>query len=288
MRTKSTARHTFDGKAEAVRDIKFSPINGYEFASAFENGTLQKWDLRNSGQFERKWSAHNGLALSLDWHPDGRVIASGGRDKLIKFWDIKTDSRKPFHSIQTMASVAHMEWRPGHETQLASCSLSLDNRIQIFDLCRPFVPLSLLDYHEDAVTEFLWKDSDTVYSCSKDCLFLVNRMKRMGHSPLKVLNDSTVAWTPKGDLFFANRSTSSLSSKKSGDLLEEEDVHVGGENTASTPSMTTSSNNRRTVSILNRWDDKVTYFAQFSHLPWSLSMQPLSVQKRRRLSTFLL
>jgi WD40 repeat protein len=248
LRTKSTARNTFDGKSEAVRDIKFSPINGYEFASAFENGTLQKWDLRNSAQFERKWSAHNGLALSLDWHPDGRVIASGGRDKLIKFWDVKTDSRKPFHSIQTMASVAHMEWRPGHETQLASCSLSLDNRIQIFDLCRPFIPLSLLDDHEESVTEFVWRDSDTLYSCSKDCLFLVNRVSRMGHSPLKMMNDSTVAWTPKGDLFFANRSASV---PRKSDPFGEEATVIGDHGSMATK------NNRRTISILNRWDDKV-------------------------------
>ena len=84
LRMKSTAPTTFEGKSEAVRDVQFSPVNGYEFASAFENGTIQKWDLRNSHTYERKWSAHNSLALSIDWHPDGRVIASAGRDKLIK------------------------------------------------------------------------------------------------------------------------------------------------------------------------------------------------------------
>jgi len=40
--------------------------------------------MRNSSIFERKWSAHNGLALTVDWHPEGRFVASGGRDKLIK------------------------------------------------------------------------------------------------------------------------------------------------------------------------------------------------------------
>jgi WD40 repeat protein len=88
LRTKSTARHTFDGKSEAVRDVSFSPMNSYEFAAAFENGNIQKWDLRNPAFYERKWSAHNGLALAVDWHPYGRVLASGGRDRILKVHNV--------------------------------------------------------------------------------------------------------------------------------------------------------------------------------------------------------
>jgi WD40 repeat protein len=53
LRTKSISRHSFDGKAEACRDVQFSPTSSYEFASCFENGTIQKWDLRNTSTFER-------------------------------------------------------------------------------------------------------------------------------------------------------------------------------------------------------------------------------------------
>lgn len=75
---------TFEGKSESVRDVQFSPVNQHEFAAAFENGTVQKWDLRSPKMYERKLNAHNGLALTVDWHPDGRYLASGGRDKVIK------------------------------------------------------------------------------------------------------------------------------------------------------------------------------------------------------------
>lgn len=34
--------------------------------------------------YERKVSAHNGPCLTVDWHPDGRTLASGGRDRTIK------------------------------------------------------------------------------------------------------------------------------------------------------------------------------------------------------------
>jgi WD40 repeat protein len=45
---------------------------------------LKKWDIRKPTIHERKLNAHLGSVLALDWHSDGRTIASGGRDKLIK------------------------------------------------------------------------------------------------------------------------------------------------------------------------------------------------------------
>jgi WD40 repeat protein len=84
LRTKNSARHTFEGKAESSRDVQFSPSNPFEFTSVFENGTVQRWDLRNPSTHEKRFSAHNGLVLALDYHPSGRYITTGGRDKLIK------------------------------------------------------------------------------------------------------------------------------------------------------------------------------------------------------------
>jgi WD repeat-containing protein 24 len=46
---------------------------------------LQKWDMRNLKPiYDRKVSAHNGPCLTVDWHSDGRTLASGGRDRTIK------------------------------------------------------------------------------------------------------------------------------------------------------------------------------------------------------------
>jgi WD repeat-containing protein 24 len=84
-----------------VRDVQFNPANPFEFIAAFENGniqvppllsfnllrvysSLQKWDIRFPHEPERRWSAHFGLALTIDWHPDGRYVASAGRDRVIK------------------------------------------------------------------------------------------------------------------------------------------------------------------------------------------------------------
>ncbi len=50
MRSKSSAKMTFDCKSESVRDVSFTPVGGspYLFAASFENGTVQLWDTRNS------------------------------------------------------------------------------------------------------------------------------------------------------------------------------------------------------------------------------------------------
>lgn len=38
---KNGARYRFEGKSESVRDVQFNPVSMYEFAAAFETGTIQ-------------------------------------------------------------------------------------------------------------------------------------------------------------------------------------------------------------------------------------------------------
>jgi WD repeat-containing protein 24 len=73
-----------DGKAQSCRDVQFSPTAGHEFAAVFETGILQLWDLRAPATPERRINAHNGFVLSVDYHPSGRFLATGGRDRQIK------------------------------------------------------------------------------------------------------------------------------------------------------------------------------------------------------------
>lgn len=91
--------------------------------------------------YEKKLNAHNGLALTIDWHQDGRYLLSGGRDRMIKIWDMNGDQRKPLHTIQCIASVAKVGWRPhtrpptatdfNRFSHIASCCLLTDNRVII-------------------------------------------------------------------------------------------------------------------------------------------------------------
>jgi WD40 repeat protein len=123
---------------------------------------------------------------------------------------MKQDNRKPVHFIQTIASVARVQWRSnanfgvaGTDYQIASCSLLTDNRIHVWDLNRPYVPLYTLEEHVNATTGFLWHDSDTIWSCSKDKFFIVNSISKNAYQLSRLLNRNALSWNAFGDIGFS-------------------------------------------------------------------------------------
>lgn len=53
-------------------------------ASCSEDGQIILWEM-NEGKQVKKWAAHSGDALSVDFAPDGKIV-SNGRDKTVKIW----------------------------------------------------------------------------------------------------------------------------------------------------------------------------------------------------------
>ncbi|KAI9596986.1 WD40-repeat-containing domain protein [Syncephalis fuscata] len=196
------AKLVLDGKSESVRDVQFNPVNIHELAAAFETGTIQKWDLRKPNIYERKLNAHYGLALTVDWHSDGRTLATGGRDKFIKVWDMKSDGRKPLHVIQTMTSVARVQWRPGREYEVASCALLSDYRIHVWDVRRPFLAKYYIEEHDNVATGFKWQDPGVIWSCSKDKHFMRHHVSAF-HRPLDLITVTAHSWNAYNDIIFA-------------------------------------------------------------------------------------
>ena len=158
------------GQAESVRDVQFSPLDSNHFAAAFESGQIQIWDLRNPARWERQFTAHNGPVLSIDWHSEKPWIASAGRDQSIKIWDMPNISKlKTVSTIQTMAPVARLKWRPQLSNHIASCALILDFSINIWDIQRPFIPLACFGEHRDVVTGIVWHPRDNnLFSSGRD------------------------------------------------------------------------------------------------------------------------
>ncbi|CAN7996544.1 unnamed protein product, partial [Ixodes hexagonus] len=133
---KREATSTFLSSSESVRDVQFCPHHHFVFVAVQENGNVQLWDLRRADKCERQFTAHSGPVFTCDWHPDDkRLLATGGRDKAIKIWDI---SSKPMltQCIQTIASVAHIKWRPQRKYHIANSSLVVDCSINIWDTRR--------------------------------------------------------------------------------------------------------------------------------------------------------
>ena len=201
MREKSPAVLQFDGKSESVRDVSFHPRDGNLFASSYESGCVKIWDMRNSTVSERNISAHNGIALCLDWRRDGRYLATGGRDKLVKVWDMNSDCRRSFQTIQMIASVGRVKWRPGGSSnQLAACSLLSDYRVHVWNIDRPFLPERCFENHKNVTSGICWKNANCLLSVSKDKFFIEQFYDSSGYSPINHISKSDSSWNIDGKL----------------------------------------------------------------------------------------
>ena len=175
--------------------MQYRRSDGDRFAAAFDNGTVQVWDLRFPKSCEVRFTAHD-MALSVDWHPEAsNLLASGGRDGYIKVWNYDnlentdranssstsvfhryhspgendgsspvvrsltpTENSIPTYTVQTVgSSVTRVRWRPNHYYQIASSS-SRGGSISLWNIAEPNVPLALLGKYPDPVVCFAWKD----------------------------------------------------------------------------------------------------------------------------------
>ena len=164
------ARMTFTSNSESVRDVQFVPKNNNSFTSVSENGSVQLWDLRKGDRPYLTFTAHYGPVFSCDWHPDlPNVLATGGRDRAIKVWSV-TNIASCDHTIQTVASVGRIKWRPQRKNHIGSTSLVVDASVCVWDVRRPFVPFAAFEKHKDVATGIAWKGSPHIFiSTSKDC-----------------------------------------------------------------------------------------------------------------------
>ncbi|KAH9519102.1 WD repeat-containing protein 24 [Bulinus truncatus] len=161
---------------DSAKDAQFFPLNiGYfMFASAYESGAVQTWDMRRPDRPEKTFMAHNGPIFSLDWHPADKIpwLATAGRDKTIKIWDMsKLEKPHPglLHVITNIASVGYIRWRPNRKNHISSCSLLVDHSVNVWDIGRPYIPFASFEGHSDVATCIEWRDdSHTFLSCGRD------------------------------------------------------------------------------------------------------------------------
>lgn len=165
----SNSRNTIEIMS-GVRDISVSPITTNLIAIA-TSGQIQLWDIKNLKSPLVSISAHDDEILSLSWHPKFKnIIASGGMDKMVKFWDINCP-QKSLYSLQTTSPVSKVLWRPNFPHQIATASSKSDFSVNVWDIHNPYIPSLSYRIHTEIVTGMLWLHDapNHLITCSKDC-----------------------------------------------------------------------------------------------------------------------
>ncbi|KAF2090007.1 hypothetical protein K490DRAFT_35391 [Saccharata proteae CBS 121410] len=183
------SRDKYAGQSEGIRDVQWSPTDGVEFAFGTENGVIQRWDIRMNRAPKLKINAHDKTCFSIDWHPDGKYLASAGADKSVRIWDFSSEARrqKPAWLIRTPYPVSNARWRPpfwsagAHDndngiwqcTQLATAYDKDHPVVHLWDFRRPSLPFReiLPERCSTAPTDLLWRSRDLLWTVGREGIF---------------------------------------------------------------------------------------------------------------------
>ncbi|KAK9325664.1 WD40-repeat-containing domain protein [Lipomyces orientalis] len=165
---------------ESTRRVQVSNIDASKTCAIFDTGYLLRWDSRYLATPDRRVQAHSGPGFCFDYHPHLDVVATGGRDRTIRVWDLRQSDKseqstritRPMYEIPSSGAVSNVLWkRPcGSErtdsiddAYLASSSLSVgDYRIQVWNLRRKYIPAFVIDYHKAPICALTWA-GDGIY-----------------------------------------------------------------------------------------------------------------------------
>ncbi|KZL73590.1 WD repeat-containing protein [Colletotrichum tofieldiae] len=182
-------RGAYKCNADGVRQVKWSPKDGFYFACGTESGVVLKWDVRKIAQPLLKIPAHDKACASISWHPDGNHLISGGWDSKCAVWDMSKNAdkrQKPRWVIYTPAPVSVVAWRPGlwsasaQGKRAAQVAVAYDdgshkrygiNSVHIWDLARPSMPYKEIEQFDFSPSGLLWQNQDLLWTVGNDGFF---------------------------------------------------------------------------------------------------------------------
>ncbi|CAL5870187.1 uncharacterized protein PFLUO_LOCUS4422 [Penicillium psychrofluorescens] len=207
------SKHVYHGNSDAIRDVRWSPSDGVVFATAADSGAIQMWDQRKGNAPLMRIAAHDRPCFSVDWHPDGKHIVSGGTDRQVKVWDFSSSAerrQKPAFQFRTPQAVTNVRWRPPswvgespalgewQSSQIVTSYDKEDPRIHLWDLRRPHVPFREFDRYDSPATDLLWRSKDLLWTVGEAGAFTQTDVR---YAP-NVVNRRpmcSVAWSPNGE-----------------------------------------------------------------------------------------
>ncbi|KAK3684474.1 SEA (Seh1-associated) complex subunit [Vermiconidia calcicola] len=180
------SKHKYSGQADGIRDVKWSPTDGVDFAFGTDSGYVQQWDMRNLKTAKVRIPAHTTTCNTIDWHADGKHIVSASSDKTVRVWDFSVGNRRQKASweIKTPYPVLNARWRPSCEssmpnelgarqcTQLVTAYDASHPVFHIWDYRRPNLPFREVSPYPSAPTDLLWHSQDLLWTVGREGIFL--------------------------------------------------------------------------------------------------------------------
>lgn len=207
------SKHVYQGNSDAIRDVRWSPTDGVVFATASDSGAIQMWDSRKTIAPLMRIAAHDRPCFTVDWHPDGKHIVSGGTDRQVKVWDFSSSAerrQKPAFQFRTPQAVTNVRWRPPswvgdspasgewQSSQIATSYDKEDPRIHLWDLRRPHMPFREFDRYDAPATDLLWHSKDLLWTVGEAGAFTQTDV-RYSPTVIKRRPMCSVAWSPNGE-----------------------------------------------------------------------------------------
>lgn len=90
-----------DGHDQAITDLSWRADSNV-LASASEDGTVRLWEMERGRQVKR-WGAHGGGVLSVEYTHDGRLVTCG-RDQRVKTWKPDGGGLRTFEAFSDIAT----------------------------------------------------------------------------------------------------------------------------------------------------------------------------------------
>ena len=202
----------YQGRADAVRDLRWSPTDAFEFVMCTDAGVIQTWDIRKWDAPKLRLAGHEKACNTVDWHPDGRHVVSGGFDKYIRVWDMKKEDRrqKPCFQLRAPQTVMNIRWRPlcwsaelagtgdWQSTQIATNYSQDDPRVHVWDLRRPHIPFRELDRYNSPATDLLWCDKNLLWTVGNEGMFTQTDVQ-FAPQVHDQISPCTIKWLPSGE-----------------------------------------------------------------------------------------
>jgi WD40 repeat protein len=158
---------SFQLSNQALRAISFSEKRR-ELAVGASDHSIYLLDLET---FELKTTlknAHSNSVFTLAYSPDSKFMLSGGRDAMLRVWDLKNDFQLISEQAAHLFTVNHIVFSPDGKL---FATASRDKTLKIWD-SQTFQLLKVADVmryggHVNSVNRLLWLP-DCLVSCSDD------------------------------------------------------------------------------------------------------------------------